>query len=111
MIKDLNAIYDGTEANAGPPLTPEQIQKAWDSAPSPYLGGQVSQRRPEEYVGYLKEGLSEAPGRNPELERGAAQGNWEKLGNGLAHTLVKSGTQLIDMAGGLQSLLFEWGTI
>jgi len=109
MIKDLNAIYDGTEENAGPPLTPEQIQKAWDSAPSPYLGGQVSQRRPEEYVGYLKEGLSEAPGRNPELERGAAQGNWEKLGNGLAHTLVKSGTQLIDMAGGLQSLLFEWG--
>lgn len=107
MIKDLNEIYDkGVQQVSPPPFTAED----WNNVKAPtYAGGQVSSRRPEEYVGYLRDGLSEAPGRNPETERGMAQSNWEKVGNGLAHTLVKSGTQLIDMAGGLTSLLTEFG--
>ena len=103
---------DNPDPNTAPP--PPSKKGAIDfsdiyAPAAPYQGGDISQRQAVDYTGYLPYGLMEAEGRNPELERGEAQPMYEKFGNAAMQTAVKFGTQLVDMAGGLTSLVTQWG--
>ncbi|RUP37536.1 MAG: hypothetical protein EKK63_14645 [Acinetobacter sp.] len=104
MPIDPTDIYD--KGLSEDDLTKKQTELL--SGSSSYMGGQVSMYKPVEYTGYLSDGLFEDKG-DPDIQRGEAQSAWDKWGNMIPQTIGKIGTQLLDMAGGLQSLLFEWG--
>lgn len=106
MAIDPTDIYD--KGLSSDDLTKKQTEML--SSQPGYLGGQVSAYNPREYTGYLTEGLFEEKG-DPDLQRGEAQSAWDKWGNAIPQTVGKIGTQLLDMMGGLQSLVTEWEII
>lgn len=114
MAIDLTDTYDrglGADDQQTPPIKPtrprthEELMSFLPSDISNY-GPKASSYNPDEYTGYLTDGLYESKG-DPDLQRGEAQSALDKWGNAVVQTGVKAGTQLIDMAGGLTSLLTE----
>lgn len=111
MPLDLTDIYDQNMGTDDVPVNPEGLDLSDIGMPSgrpSYIGGDVSQYDPSKYTSYLNEPLYVDKG-NPDLRRGEAQPMLEKFGNAGMQTLGKIGTQLLDMAGGISSLITDWG--
>jgi uncharacterized protein (UPF0335 family) len=69
-------------------------------------GPKLSSYDPNNYSRFLPNGLYESNG-NPDLQLGEAQSALSKWGNVIPQIAIKAGTQLVDMVGGVGSLLTE----
>lgn len=108
MAFDPTDLYDqNIGTNDDPPPLPEGFIVGPSRTPS-YVAGNVRNYDPSKYTGYLTEGVFENKG-DINLQRGAAQSNWDQFGNALMQTGVKVGTGLIDMVGSIGALATEWG--
>lgn len=110
MPVDLTDIYDQNVSPTDDPPASQGLDLNSIGVPQgkpSYIGGDVSQLKPEKFTGYLNEPLYEDKG-DPYLRRGEAQSGGEKFGNFLVQTGGKFLTQIADMAGGISSLATEW---
>ena len=108
-LENLNNVYDGIGI---PPPEENPFPNTPGVAFNPMATGKITASvrtyNPADYTSYFQAPVYENQG-DINLRRGAAQSNWDKTGNAIVQTVGKIGTQLLDMTGGIGSLLTEWG--
>jgi len=110
MPLDLNSIYD-KGVNDTPDVPKPTKRFNLDDVVTPvnlHAQETISNYNPDEYTGYLNEPLYEAKG-DPNVRRGLAQSGWDKFGNFVAQTGLKTITGITEGLGYLGSLVGEWG--
>ena len=116
MNLDLNEIYD-KGVNDPPPE--EQVVSPSSTPATPYVvpdlrtptgsDATISPYNSKDYTSYFKEPLN-INKFDPDARRGLAQSGWNKVGNALAQTGLKTITGITEGLGYLGSLVGEWGT-
>jgi len=108
-LENLNDVYDGIGI---PPPEENPFPKTPGVAFNPMATGKVTagtrDYNPSDYTNYFQAPVYENQG-DINLRRGELQSGWDKTGNAIVQTVGKIGTQLLDMAGGIGSLITEWG--
>lgn len=108
-LEDLNDVYDGIGI---PPVKENPFPNTPGVAFNPMATGKVAASvrdyNPSDYTDYFQAPVYENQG-DINLRRGELQSGWDKTGNAIVQTVGKIGTQLLDMTGGIGSLLTEWG--